>query len=324
MMTGIDIIKAYRKKLDSDNVQDRYAALSFALQLPGICARHEYPFNDENIKAELYKPYKKSPTGYAPNDKKMFMHWFKMHSSECVSMHSAYMSTGSMAEDLYEFRNALTHNGVVKSYHGGIVLVDDDAAGGMVTGRFMFLPVRHFCDMVFDIAERVFERFYWDEPEALGFSESSGCGLEASFYHEIFEYAHMNFRNFWDSRTREENTLNMLYDLAFRNNSFLLNNAREYFEANPNSVYEIEQFDRHYSIVFPDSLIFFEKEYPVYPGWNDGGMYSGIVCRLTKWQFDLMLSVCDSLAAYGKNVDDVIEKALRDGVLTVDGGDGHD
>lgn len=122
-MTGIEMIQWYRKKLESKDAKDLYAAFGFALQLPGICARHEYPFNEENIKAELYKPYKKSPTGYAPSDKQMFVHWFKMHSSECVSMHSAYMNIGNMAEDLYEFRNSLTHNGVVKSYHGGIVLV---------------------------------------------------------------------------------------------------------------------------------------------------------------------------------------------------------
>lgn len=317
MITGLDLIQAYRKKLESDDANERYAALGFAFQLPGICARLEFPLTPENIKLGLYRPYKDSPTGYQPCDRQMFIRWFKMHAQSFVTMHSAYMNIGEAAKDLYSFRDSITHEGVVLGHSGRVVLIDDKCGAGMVTGRFLFMTVYEFCNMVFDVAEHCFEQFFWTDEKVVEFSSFSGCGLDKNFYESLRRFVTQKFRKFWDARTHEDNMLNMLYDLAFFDGSPTWSQAKAYFLSNPDGVYEIEQFDRKYSIVLPDNVVFFEKEYPVFPGWRNGDMYKGTVCRLTKQQFERMVSVHKELDKYGRAVDDVVAEALKTGNLSV-------
>ena len=149
-VTCLEALVEYRGKFNSNNVSDRYAALGFALQLPGICGRLEFPPDDEtNVQSStinksdaLYKRDKHAASGYVAFDKNMFVHWFQNHHLQFVPLfHVQGASVEQLASELYELRNSLTHEGIVKGFCEHIVLVDGVNSGFVHTGRF-FVEVR--------------------------------------------------------------------------------------------------------------------------------------------------------------------------------------
>ena len=58
-MLVTELLAKYREKLKSKNVEDRYAVLTFALQLPDICSNIEYN-NDATYRNEFNSKRPKS------------------------------------------------------------------------------------------------------------------------------------------------------------------------------------------------------------------------------------------------------------------------
>ena len=81
-----DLIESYRKKLN-DNSND-YSCILFALQIPSICSRIEFPKTDEN-KGGLKEGKFYGSKGRVW-DGNMYKAWLKKHSNSFVNISVSY------------------------------------------------------------------------------------------------------------------------------------------------------------------------------------------------------------------------------------------
>ena len=305
-LTGFEVLDGYRKKLLSEDVNDRYAALGFALQLPGICGRLEFPPCDSNVESEtvkgsdaLYKRNKKKlDADYKALDKNLFIHWIVRNAFSFRPFLHDFSSVNEFAENLYDLRNAFTHEGIIKSNCEHVVIVDTDCMA-CLSGHYLFLPLRSFCRAIFDEAQRVFEKH-----GGVVFCEFSACGVDLISYNKISAFIEAAYAQFWANYSREDNALNMLYDFLFHKHDGFKNTVRLYFENNPGSDYVIENFEPR---VLSDGILFFAKDY--FSGIV-GHMIPGIMCRFDEIQFERMLVVRDALDAYSIRVDECLKHAF--------------
>lgn len=316
-MTCLEALADYRTKLLSETVSDRYAALSFALQLPGICGRLEFPptkkVNGETeaveYPVEIYKKDKGSESGYSPRDKDMFVYWFRMHRSQFAPLfYTQDLSVDQLAADLYELRNSLTHEGVVKGFCEHVVLVDGAGACFEDTGRFSFVPVKDFCTLVFDVAERVFKNYEQQNRCPLQFCSYSGCGVDVNVYKRVSCFIEQQFCAFWEKYGREAHVLNMVYETVFLSAPNRIQDATAHFAKNLDEPYVL---DKCPSVTFPDDIVCFSKKYPRL--YRRGELYDGIVLRMTKSQFDYMQEIHERLLDYAKFVNDQVAEMLQNG-----------
>ena len=102
-----DSIKEYRERLKI-NPNDT-SCLLFALQIPSICSRIEFPQTAENT-GTLYRA-----NGTAM-DKNMYKRWLQKHRSDFVDIYSQSMLFDDFCENLYALRPACFNKSISSSY----------------------------------------------------------------------------------------------------------------------------------------------------------------------------------------------------------------
>ena len=78
-MKYVDLLKLFREKLNSQCADDHYAALLFALQLPSICGRMEFPKTEKNTGKNGQNSNILYRENGNPWDKNLYFAWLKKH-----------------------------------------------------------------------------------------------------------------------------------------------------------------------------------------------------------------------------------------------------
>ncbi len=152
-MNSVDLIHEYMNKSKSNDINEQYAALLFALQIPSICARIEIPDIPENCgKSEDGKFYNKDKEPY---DGKLYRTWIERHACAFIDYYYPCVSVQELSKCIYNLRCQLTHTGHVLNGKTKIVFVHETQSAMYVSGTF-FMNITDFCERIFSIAESVF------------------------------------------------------------------------------------------------------------------------------------------------------------------------
>lgn len=136
------------EKSKSECVYDQYMALSFALQIPGICGRLDIPQTEENTGADNQNAgnlYKKNGK---PHDKNLYVAWLRRHPFAYRVWASKEMPFSKLPERIYELRNQVVHEGRIFDEDSKIVLLGPGCQG-LITKTRAFIPVDRFCEYMF-------------------------------------------------------------------------------------------------------------------------------------------------------------------------------
>ena len=163
MSVGLrEIIERYQKRLstavEDGNNDEQFSCLLFALQLPSICARLDFP-RDE---------YEKFYLGGKPHDKELYSEWLKKNRRLLMAGSSGFLTFNAFCLAVYELRCNLVHEGILSSNkelqnirflsgkHSEMTL------GFLSLGAKQYIPLYYLCDRLFigalksvSIADRV-------------------------------------------------------------------------------------------------------------------------------------------------------------------------
>lgn len=203
-VTILDTIEKYKTLAKSDKLEDKHAALLFALQLPSICSRIEFPLTDSNKGSDGNDPeilYKNDGT---PRDHKLYIKWIVSHKQEFKNLFYINASIREIAENIYSLRNSITHAGVIKDKFKQIVFVENGTRP-LLLQNALLIPIKDFCINMFLIA-----KCSLDEHS----SNTLLTDLEISDveYSSLKEDAYDMYDDFWQKQNRGDKDL---YDLYF-------------------------------------------------------------------------------------------------------------
>ena len=281
-MLGTELIDKYRDKLSSPDCtdDDKHSALLFALQIPSICSRIEYP-------ADKYTEFYQE--NGRPIDNKLYKYWIRNHKGKFETLWRLIMSVDELAERIYGLRNQLTHEGYIVGKTTKFYFTDDSDKSIFVD-EILIISIKSFCEIFFDIAYDVFKQ------NRIEISPMSCLTLESKDVGNILNDICKTYREFWKTHTTLDNELFMLYDMVFKYDSDLCDNADDFFAKNPDSVYVIKNFDMKYSQVNVDNELFWEREIDVPFGENN--KLHRIDCHITKSQYERMKQIRDDMADF--------------------------
>ena len=281
-MLGTELIDKYRDKLSSSDCtdDDKHSALLFALQIPSVCSRIEYP-------ADKYTDFYKADG--RPIDNKLYKYWIRNHKGKFETLWFSSMGVDVLAERIYDLRNQLTHEGYIVGKTTKIYFIDDSDKSIFVD-EVLIISIKSFCEIFFDIAYDVFKQ------NKIEISPMSSVTLESKTVDDILNDVGKTYREFWKTHTILDNELSMLYDMVFKYDVDLRADADNFFAKNPDNVYVIKDFDMKYSQVNVDNELFFEREMHVLFGENN--KLCRIDCHITKSQYERMKRVRDDIADF--------------------------
>ena len=217
-MTILDILKGYKQRFGSNDIVDVYSMLKFAMDLPGICGRLEFPFLNDKYKFLYYKNGR-------PLDKDMFKYWIKNH----IDVFRILFSTSKLSDDdiavvLYDLRCELVHCGCIKDcfdvesgqqkFYFYFVNCDCLKNMGFSIGHSVFIFINSFCNYLFDEAYRV---FVYNNVLVTNFSN---VGLSVRTYDSLSQYLNDRMFLFWSRYTRREKVLYDVYSYLVKNGIF--------------------------------------------------------------------------------------------------------
>lgn len=151
-MTFQQTLDKYQKMLESDAENDKHAALLFALQIPSIMSRMEFPRTESNTgpdgNGEPEKLYKADGT---PRDSRLYRKWVRAYIKHFISLYwLTEMTPEDIASSIYELRNTFTHEGVL--IVGKHIVFTDTNGSNLCLPHMVFVSVSDFCDMMFTAA----------------------------------------------------------------------------------------------------------------------------------------------------------------------------
>lgn len=285
-MLGTELIDKYRDKLSSSDCtdDDKHSALLFALQIPSVCSRIEYP-------ADKYTDFYKADG--RPIDNKLYKYWIRNHKGKFELLWFSSMGVDALAERIYNLRNQVTHEGYIVGKTTEIYFTDDSDKSIFID-ETLIISIRSFCEIFFDIAYDVFKQ------NKIEISPMSSVTLESETVDDILNDVGKTYREFWDKYESSDRDLNkklsMLYDMVFKYNSDLCDEADNFFVKNSDGDYIIKDFGMKYSQVSVDNELFFEREMNVPFGENN--KLCRIDCHITKSQYERMKQVCDDIVDF--------------------------
>lgn len=273
-MNMIDLINDHRNRLD----ENPYDCLLFALQLPSVCSRIEYPsdsFSDDERK-EYYNNGR-------PLDGKLYKKWIEDHYSYFDKI-TRFLNIGydQFGGALYDLRCDVAHEGVIISIDKlfnttsniYFCFIDDYELNEMTYygGGVRFLPIRKFCDCMFNAACMT---------DVHIISPFSTIYASYSDYNKLItKYMKMRY-DFLKDYSDDDVLLIDIYDLIESRKPKLLSDINRFFKQNPNGVYNY-RFNYKYKSDFgkghildfgcdvarlipysPTNILVFEKAYDV-------------------------------------------------------------
>ena len=145
----IDIIMSYKERLseavETGNNDEQFSCLLFALQLPSICARLDFPREEY---AEFYSDGN-------PRDKKLYIAWLKKNHRLLMAGGMGFVTFKAFCSAVYALRCSLTHEGILSSnkelqnirFLSG--KYSEMNLGFLGLGAKQYIPLYYLCDRLF-------------------------------------------------------------------------------------------------------------------------------------------------------------------------------
>ena len=285
-MTLTDLIKEYRERLEI-NPNDT-SCLLFALQIPSICSRIEFPQTAENT-GTLYR------TNGTVRDKNMYKRWLQKHCSGFVDIYNQTMLFDDFCENLYKLRCQMTHEGVVMTNESKFYFIDGDSA--MCIGDIVFLPIKRLCEDMFDIVDITMSNPQVD----IKVTPVDEAVLSTEIYDKISNDIYKTYRSFWDNYSADDNMLNCIYDHIIFDKQDMKNKIDDFFNNNPDDVFEIWDFGYKYGHIIDVQEKFIVRKFDKSKSIICRDLNTDTdVLRLTKQQYERMLQVVSEFEDYRK------------------------
>lgn len=227
-----ELIQKYKKKSKSDAIDDQYSILLFALQLPSICSRIEFPQTVENTgKQEDGKLYKNNGR---PWDGNLYKRWIRYHSCSFVDLYTDNLPLDEFIEAVYVLRCQLTHQGIVTASENKFYFIRGEQESMFIDG-ITFLPIERFCNDMFSAAECN------DTVACADLTVSEDMLLSKDMYTRIQKDVIDTYRQFWGTRY-DDHILYIIYEAIVDNHPDIQRRIKAFFDQNPDQKYEIRDF----------------------------------------------------------------------------------
>lgn len=301
-MELIDLIKKYRKQLEA--IPSDYNCLLFALQIPSICSRIEFPQTPENTgKCKDGKFYRENGN---PWDMNMYKAWLEKHHASFADIYHTSMELNTFCEAVYRLRCKMTHEGILMADNSYFYFTNGESA--MCLGNIIFLPMKRLCEDMFDVAITVLS----NEQKKFSITLFEDIFLPDNMYSKIQNDLDKTYKSFWSKYSDDDNLLNCIYDhiIFDRPNMKLL--IDEFFLNQPDGIFEIWDFGLTFGYVIDMTQRFIKKKYD-----ESKSMISQIangdsdVLCLTKVEYERMLQVHKELEDFSKEHPFNIAQYLR-------------
>lgn len=229
----IELIDMYRNKLD----KDRYSCLLFALQLPSICSRIEYP--DRGKYTAYYNDDGR------PKDGKLYRKWIKDHYSYFNKITKCFnVNCTDFADAVYDLRCNMTHACVTvdidKLFNTGdgfyFCFIDDYGVKGTSLfglGDVRFVSIYDFCQCMFNAASAI---------DVHNISPSLKIYMSYLDYNEEALKYMNKCREYLNKYPDDAALFLRVYEEIKLRNPELLDEIDLFFKENPDGVYNYKQY----------------------------------------------------------------------------------
>lgn len=284
-MDMMKLVQEYSNKLISN--PDDISCLLFALQIPSICSRIEFPKTDENTgEAKDEKLYRSDGKPYDAN---MYKAWLRKHSCCFADIYGNSMAMETFCDNLYALRNQVTHEGILMTSKNKFYFTECDNA--MSIGEFVFIPMKRLCEDMFNAAYNML----FNQHEHINITLFKDMLIPSDIYRKIFSDITSLYNSFWDSRPKEDNELIIIYGNIIFDNPRMKNTIEKFFAENPDGVFEIQDFGIKFGYILgAEKFIHQEYDEQKSPIYLDLKKPTDVL-RLNKEQYERMLQVAKEL-----------------------------
>lgn len=287
-MDMIELVQKYSNKLKNNPNDISY--LLFALQIPSICSRIEFPKTDENTgRAEEGKLYRSSGK---PWDANLYKAWLRKHYDAFEDIYYGTMTLNSFCDNLYALRNQVTHEGVLMTDKSKFYFTESKHA--MSIGNIVFIPMKRLCENMLNVAYYILSNRH-DSTKITLFSDML---MPTDIYNRIVDDNELLYNLFWDNRPEEDNELIIIYDHIISDNPRMKNTIEEFFAENPNSDFEIWDFGSKYGHIFCAEKFIHQKYDEQKSSICLDLKRPTDVLRLNKEQYEQMLQVAEEFEEF--------------------------
>lgn len=287
-MDMIELVQKYSNKLKNNPNDISY--LLFALQIPSICSRIEFPKTDENTgRAEEGKLYRSSGK---PWDANLYKAWLRKHYDAFEDIYYGAMTLNSFCDNLYALRNQVTHEGVLMTDKSKFYFTESKHA--MSIGNIVFIPMKRLCENMLNVAYYILSNRH-DSTKITLFSDML---MPTDIYNRIVDDNELLYNLFWDNRPEEDNELIIIYDHIISDNPCMKNTIEEFFAENPNSDFEIWDFGSKYGHIFCAEKFIHQKYDEQKSSICLDLKRPTDVLRLNKEQYEQMLQVAEEFEEF--------------------------
>lgn len=287
-MDMIELVQEYINKLE--NNPNDISCLLFALQIPSICSRIEFPKTDENTgRAEEGKLYRSNGKTWDAN---LYKAWLRKHYDAFVDIYYGAMTLNSFCDNLYTLRNQVTHEGVLMTDKSKFYFTESKHA--MSVGNIVFIPMKRLCENMLNVAYYILSNRH----ESTKITLFSDMLMPTDIYNRIVDDNELLYNLFWDNRPEEDNELIIIYDHIISDNPCMKNTIEEFFAENPNSDFEIWDFGSKYGHIFCAEKFIHQKYDEQKSSICLDLKRPTDVLRLNKEQYEQMLQVAEEFEEF--------------------------
>lgn len=291
-MEMLSLIECYKQKL-VDNPND-YVCLLFALQIPSICSRIEFPQTPENTgSSKEGKLYKQNGDALDAN---LYKLWIAKHRSAFSSMYRTSMELNVFCDAIYDLRCKLTHEGILITNESHFYFTNGDRT--MLCGNIIFMPIKQLCEAMFNTALTVLS----NRQEKMNITPFSDIFVPDDIYSKIYKDITKTYSSFWDKYSADDNLLNCIYDHMILDNPNMKSEIDAYFQYHPDANFEVLDFGSKYGHIFDFTQKFIKQKHDEKKSLYSLNLYLGpdVLC-LSKSEYERMLQVHQELETFSKS-----------------------
>ena len=290
-MDLLKLIEDYRSKLKTN--PNNYSYLLFALQIPSICGRINFPQTSENTgKAIDGKLYKKDGT---PWDSNIYKAWLRQHYDLFIDIYGNNISIDEFCDNIYNLRCQMTHEGILMSDKNKLYFVDSNY--GLYIDNIAFIPIKRLCGDMFDAAYRMLFNMH----VSINITLFDDMLISPDIYSKIQNDSESLYDRFWKDYSEDDHMLYCIFTHIILNREYKKQEIDAFFSNQPNNIYEIWDFGYKYGYVIDMDETFIHKDYDESKSSICRNLKEKTdVLRLTKSQYERMLIVAENLDSYSK------------------------
>lgn len=291
-MEMLDLIEQYKKRLE--NNPNDYTCLLFALQIPSICSRIEFPQTSENTgRCEDGKLYKSNGN---PWDANMYKTWLIKHNNSFVDIYYSSMELNAFCKAVYDLRCQVTHEGVLMTNESHFYFTNSDNA--MCLGDVVFLPMKRLCEDMFDAATIVL----FNKHKKLNITPFKDMFLPDDIYSKICNDTGKIYKSFWNDYSEDDNMLNCIYDHIIFDKPDMKLKIDEFFKNQPSGTFEIWDFGLKFGHIMDMKQRFIKQKYDECKSTLSRNLKtdSDVLC-LSKTDYERMMQVHKEFEEFAKS-----------------------